>query len=160
MTSMSRTVAIGVVAALVLATLAATSSRAGTRAAVSSIQGGCPKRVDQRLLRPGAARAVLDAVQARVPRLYAHLTSMGHRAWHGFSISAVVNLREPPQWPLPYRIRGIERYFSIAERACGSTTAISSVLVFLHFPNCQTPCSESWVYATSTTNGWLVWRPR
>ena len=162
MTSMSRTVMCGLVVALALAALAATSSRGGNAARVSLVRGGCPKGVNEHLLflRPQPAVALVRAVHARVPRLYADLTSMGHAAWPGFTISALINLRQPPTDPLPYRITGTDPYFSIAKRACGSKAAITSVLVFLEFPNCQIPCGQSWVFATSTASGWHVWRAR
>ena len=159
MTSMRAAVVVALIGALVLGALAATASRGSTEAAVSHIYGRCPERVDERLLflRPASAIALVRAVKARVPRLYADLTSMGHRAWPGFTIAALISLRATPNYALPHRIGGTQPYFSIAKRACGFKTAFASVLVFLDFPNCQLPCSRSWVYATSTARGWHVW---
>ena len=144
--------------AVVLTTPLAASAPA--RTATPAVVGGCPQQVIPLLTsRPGRMIAVTRAVKAQVPRVYEHLTSMGHRAWPGFEIDAFVVLNRLPLsfGSAPTRIRGLGKHEELAARACGTRTARASVLVFLEFPNCQLPCSFGWAYVTRTRRGWHLW---
>jgi hypothetical protein len=90
------------------------------------------------------------------------MTSMGHLAWPGLQIQALVGLNQQPLGGafLPARVQGLSRYEKLAARACGTKAAHESVLVFLGFPNCQLSCAFSWAYLTPTRAGWhLNYRP-
>jgi hypothetical protein len=131
---------------------------AGT-AAPLAVGGGCPRHVKPALtFGPARWIAVTRAINAQVPRVYANLSSMGHPAWPGFQIQALVGLNQLPLggYTRP-AVRGLDRYESFAVRACGRTAALASVLVFLQFPNCQLPCSFGWAYLTPTRAGWHLW---
>jgi hypothetical protein len=133
---------------------------AGTAPALA-VSGGCPREVRPAVtFGPARMIAVLRALKAQVPRVYANLTSMGHPAWPHFQLQALVRLDQfplsGPRGFLP-PIRGISRYEALAARACGKKAALSSVLVFLQFPYCQLPCAVSWAYMTPTRTGWHLW---
>jgi hypothetical protein len=135
--------------------------RAGTAPALR-VSGGCPRHVRPVVLfGPARMIPVMRALKAQVPRVYANLTSMGHPAWPLFQVQALVRLNQLPLGGqgggfLP-PVRGLERYETLAARACGRKAAFASVLVFLQFPNCQLSCSYSWAYLTPTRAGWHLW---
>jgi hypothetical protein len=85
---------------------------------------------------------------------------MGEPAWPHAQVQALVRLDQLPlsgfQGARP-PVRGLDRYVTLAARACGRKTALSSVLVFLQFPYCQIPCSFGWAYLTPTRAGWHLW---
>jgi hypothetical protein len=128
-----------------------------TRAALN-VGGGCPRHVKRVAdFEPAQAIAVLRAVKAQVPRVYANLTSMGHPAWRRFQVQALVHLDQLSLGGGLSAVRGLRRYETVAARACGKTAAIASVLVFLEFPNCQLPCAFGSAYVTPTRSGWHLW---
>lgn len=152
---------LGVLAGLALvAVVAAHPVRsAPARASARAVTGGCPRHVKP-AIDYGPARwiAISRALKAEVPRVYANLTSMGHKAWPRFHIRASIVLTTGPvgaDFGPP--VRGFKRYVALAARACGPRAASSSVLVFLEFPNCQLSCSNSWAYLTPTQSGWHLW---
>jgi hypothetical protein len=115
-----------------------------------AVSGGCPRYVKEvGTFEPPQTIAVMRALKAQVPRVYANFTSMGQPAWPRFQIQALVHLN---QLPLGGRsrpaVQGLDRYERIAVRACGRTAALASVVVFLQFPNCQLPCAFGWTYLT------------
>jgi hypothetical protein len=124
------------------------------------VTGGCPRHVKPAIeFGPAQWVAINRAIGAEVPRVFADLTSMGHKAWPRFQIRAVIaplggaplgNDVGPP-------IRGFKRYVAMASRACGRRAAEWSALVILQFPNCQLPCSNGWAYLTPTHTGWHLW---
>ena len=132
---------------------------AGTEPSVA-VTGACPQHVKPALtFGPARWIAITRAIRAQVPRVYANLTSMGHPAWPGFQIQALVGLNQQPLGGTfrPARVRGLSRYETVGARACGRQAAHESILVFLDFPNCQLPCSVSWAYLTRTRAGWHLW---
>jgi hypothetical protein len=54
-------------------------------------------------------------------------------------------------------VRGFKRYSALAASACRQRAADNSVLVFLEFPNCQSPRAYGWAYLTLTRKGWHLW---
>jgi hypothetical protein len=136
--------------------------RAGTAPAIA-VSGGCPRHVREvALFGPARMVPVVKAIKAQVPRVFANLTSMGHPAWRLAQVQALVRLNQLPLGGqegssfLP-PVQGLTRYETLAARACGRTTALASVLVFLQFPECQLPCSFGWAYVTPTRAGWHLW---
>ena len=127
-----------------------------------AVTGGCPRYVKPTVLfGPSRMIPALRALKAQVPRVFANLTSMGHPAWPNFQVQALVRLNQLPLGG-PYSgfrpvVRGLDRYETLAARACGRKAAIESVLVFLQFPSCQLPCSIGWAYLTPTRAGWHLW---
>jgi hypothetical protein len=124
------------------------------------VTGGCPRQAKAAIqFGPAQWVAINRAIRAEVPRVFADLTSMGHKAWPGFQIRAVI----APLGGAPLGadagppIRGFKRYVALASRACGRRAAEWSALVILQFPNCQLPCSNGWAYLTPTQRGWHLW---
>jgi hypothetical protein len=142
-----------------LALLVAGTARPVRSAPARAVTGGCPQNVTAAIsFGPRRWVAISRALQAQVPRVYANLTSMGHIAWPGFQIRALVLLSGGPLGAdFGPAIRGFKNYVTLAARACGLRAADNSVLVFLQFPNCQLPCSNSWAYLTFTRKGWHLW---
>lgn len=150
-----------VVVLLGCALLGVVAVRGARTAPAVAVSGGCPRGVRPAVtFGPTRMIAVVRALKAQVPRVYANLTSMGHPAWPHFQLQALLRLDQfpltgPPGFLPP--VRGVGRYETLAARACGKKAALSSVLVFLQFPYCQLPCSVSWAYVTPTRAGWHLW---
>ena len=126
------------------------------------VTGGCPRSVKPAaLFGPSRMILALRALKAQVPRVFANLTSMGHPAWPNFQLQALVRLNQlplgGPDSGFRPAVRGLDRYETLAARACGKKVALESVLVFLQFPSCQLPCSIGWAYLTPTRAGWHLW---
>src|SRR5690242_20724754 len=137
----TRTVAASLVATVLIG-LAVSSvfsvRRAGTAPAVA-VSGGCPRHVREvRLFGPARMVAVVKAIRAQVPRVFANLTSMGHPAWRLPQVQALVHLNQLPLGGKGFRppVSGLNRYATLAARACGRTAELASVVVFLQFPEC------------------------
>ena len=55
------------------------------------VTGGCPRQAKPAIqFGPAQWVAINRAIRAEVPRVFADLTSMGHKAWPGFQIRAVI----------------------------------------------------------------------
>ena len=124
------------------------------------VTGGCPRHVKPAIeFRPAQWIAINRALRAEVPRVFANLTSMGHKAWPRFQIRALIGPLNgaPLGGDVGPPIRGFKRYVALASRACGRRAAEWSVLVILEFPNCQLSCSNGWAYLTPTQSGWHLW---
>ena len=145
-----------------LAVSGVVSVRRGGTAPALAASGGCPRQVREVVLfGPARMVAVVKAVRAQVPRVFANLTSMGHPAWRLAQVQALVRLNQLPLGGegggFRPRVSGLGRYATLAARACGRTAELASVLVFLQFPECQLPCSFGWAYVTPTRAGWHLW---
>ena len=158
-----RTALTGTVAVFVLGVAfwsAVTVRGAGTGDAVA-VTGSCPRHLKVGgTFEPPRMIAILRALKAQVPRVFRNLTSMGDPAWPHANVQALVRLDQLPlsgfQGTRP-PVRGLNQYVTLAARACGKKTALSSVLVFIQFPLCQSPCSFGWAYLTPTRAGWHLW---
>jgi hypothetical protein len=151
--------ALAVVLLLALALWGVAAVRSAATVPAAPVTGGCPREIREvAAFGPSRMIPVLRALKAQIPRVYAHLTSMGDPAWPHAQVQALVRLNQLPLGEsfLP-PVRGLDRYKRFAVRACGRNAALASVLVFLQFPYCQNPCAFSWAYLTPTRAGWHLW---
>lgn len=151
--------------AFAIAGLAAASALSFARTSAPSGHGwpsGCPRQPVARRTEhwtPLDLAHAAKAVHAQLPRVFGHLTSQGHPAWHGAGISALVATYGTGYGPggSPPPLKGTRFYWRAAVRACGRAAAWVSFVAFIQFPECQLACSYNFAYVTKTRRGWYMW---
>jgi hypothetical protein len=152
-----------VIAAVVVAGVATASGLSLAATSASPSHGwpsGCPRHpVPEPGWNPLDLAKAAKAFHAQVRRVFGHLTSQGHAAWHDATISALVATSGTGYGPggSPPPLKGTRFYQQAAVRACGRTIASASLVAFVYFPYCQLACSYTFAYVTRTRRGWYMW---